>query len=64
MNSSQHFEIHMKYRIYQALKEISDERYDEWPLLNKKDLMSGVMTKTHGHYNPKMVEEIIEELFE
>lgn len=62
MNSSQWFQITMMYKIYKALYEVYEEKSEEWDSLSKKDLVGEVMVRTKGHYNPEMVQKLIDEI--
>ena len=62
MNSSQHFRVRMRCDIYKSMKKLTDSLDVDWGVLTEKDVLDFVMRDTRGHYNPKMIEDIIKNL--
>lgn len=62
MNTGQVARAETMYGIYKAIYEIISEGYDVWSKMDNHDLMVEVMKRTKGHYNPALVNTIIQRL--
>ena len=58
-----HFErIRSNHRIWKALHELTDEKYEQWDSLTKEELVREVMKRTRGMFNPVYIRQLLDEI--
>ena len=62
MNSWQADRINTYSELWTILKEVYDENFDNWGTLTKDEVLHSVMKKSKGHFNPRIVKTIIDNL--
>lgn len=52
----------MYTEIYQAILDTVNEDFEKWMKMDKATLMTHVMMRTKGHYNPTILNKVIQSL--